>query len=158
MVNANHPDSQGCKVKDQKDFISQLNKFQSKLHTVAEYQNNPLPLIYGQALMFCIYSWIFLGIFSTQYLELMHNAAVIFFAIPWFQVFFINYLSDLLRVFMFQMVKIILIYAWMKVANIVRNPFGLDEGYDINLLELLDHNIWKASVSIKHMDNPIYKH
>ena len=56
------------------------------------------------------------------------------------------------------MVKIILIYAWMKVANIVRNPFGLDEGYDINLLELLDHNIWKASVSIKHMDNPIYKH
>jgi len=141
LVNANHPDSQGCKVKDQKDFISQLNKFQSKLHTVSEYQNNPLPLIYGQALMFCIYSWIFLAIFSTQYLELMHSASVIFFAIPWFQ-----------------MVKIILIYAWMKVANIVRNPFGLDEGYDINLLELLDHNIWKASLSIKHMDNPIYKH
>lgn len=59
---------------------------------------------------------------------------------------------------MFQIVKIILIYAWMKVANIVRNPFGLDDHYDINLEEMLDHNIWKASVSIKHMDNPIYLH
>ena len=57
-----------------------------------------------------------------------------------------------------QIVKIILIYAWMKVANIVRNPFGLDDHYDINLEEMLDHNIWKASLSIKHMDNPIYIH
>ena len=55
-----------------------------------------------------------------------------------------------------QIVKIILIYSWMKVANIVRNPFGLDANYDINLEEMLDHNIWKASLSIKHLDTPIY--
>ena len=55
-----------------------------------------------------------------------------------------------------QIVKIILIYAWMKVANIVRNPFGLDEHYDINLEEMLDHNIWNASLSIKHLDQPLY--
>jgi len=139
MVNANHPDSQGCKIKDQKDFVSQLNRFQSALHNVALYQNNPLPLIYGQALMVAIYSWILLGVFATQYLDMQHSASIIFFSIPWFQI-----------------VKIILIYAWMKVANIVRNPFGLDDNYDINLEEMLDHNIWKASVSIKHMDHPIY--
>ena len=45
-----------------------------------------------------------------------------------------------------------LIYAWIKVANFVRNPFGLDKKYDIEL----DHQIWKASVSIKHMDHQIY--
>ena len=86
MINANHPESQGCKIKDQKDFISQLNRFHSKLHDVSLYQNNPLPLIYGQALMVAIYAWIFLGVFGSQYLDLQHNASVIFFAIPWFQV------------------------------------------------------------------------
>ena len=49
-----------------------------------------------------------------------------------------------------------LIYAWMKIANIVRNPFGLDKNYDIDLEGMLDHQIWKASVSIKHMDHQIY--
>jgi len=139
LVNSNHPDSQGCKLKEQKDIISNLNKFHSKLHLVSLYQNNPLPLIYGQALILAIYSWIILGIFASQYLDIQHNASVVFFSIPWFQI-----------------VKIILIYAWMKVANIVRNPFGLDENYDINLEEMLDHNIWKASLSIRHLDKPIY--
>ena len=48
LVNSNHPDSQGCKLKEQKEIISNLIKFQSKLHIVSLYQNNPLPLIYGQ--------------------------------------------------------------------------------------------------------------
>ena len=70
LVNANHPESQGCNIKDQKDFISQLSKFQSKLHDVSQYQNNPLPLIYGQALMVAIYTWILLGVFGAQYLSI----------------------------------------------------------------------------------------
>ena len=45
-----------------------------------------------------------------------------------------------------------LIYARMKVENFVRNPFVMDKIYDIEL----DHQIWKASVSIKHMDHSIY--
>jgi len=141
LVNANHPDSQGCKIKDQKDFISQLNKYQSKLHHVSLYLNNPLPLIYGQALIFVIYAWMILGIFGSQYLDIQHDASVAFFSFPFFQC-----------------IKIMLIYAWMQVANIVRNPFGTDDNYDIDLGEMLDHNIWKASLSIKHMDNPIYIH
>ena len=54
------------------------------------------------------------------------------------------------------MVKVMVIFALMKVGNIVRNPFGEDKNYDIDLHEMLDHQIWKASVSIKHMDHPIY--
>ena len=96
--------------------------------------------------MVAIYSWILLGVFAAQgggfaskQLHLQHNPIGIILSIPWFQI-----------------VKIILIYAWLKVANIVRNPFGFNKGNDINLEKMLDFNIWKASVSIKHMDNPIY--
>ena len=53
-----------------------------------------------------------------------------------------------------KLVKIIIIYTWLRVANIVRNPFGMDNFYDINLVDTLDHNIWKASLSIKQQDNP----
>ena len=49
-----------------------------------------------------------------------------------------------------------LLYAWMRVADIVRNPFGLDQHYDINLESELDQNIWRASVSLKHLDRPIF--
>jgi len=139
LVNSNHNKSQGCELKEQKGLIGELNKFQSKLHKVSIYQNNPLPLMYGQALIFAIYTYILLSVFSSQYLDLHHSATVIFFSIPWFQI-----------------IKIILIYAWLQVANIVRNPFGSDKHYDINLEQALDHNIWKASLSIMHLDRPIY--
>ena len=77
--------------------------------------------------MVAIYSWIILGVFGAQYLDIQHNASVIFFSLPWFQVTFtmLNYYEDQTL----QIVKIILIWAWMKVANIVRNPFGLDDNY-----------------------------
>jgi len=89
--------------------------------------------------MLAIYTWLFLGIFSSQFLDIHRSPTIIIFTIP-----------------LFQIVKIVLIYAWMKVANIVRNPFGLDENYDINLEEVLDHNIWKASLSLKHLDQLQY--
>ena len=105
--------------------------------------------------MLAIYSWIILGVFATQYLDIQHSPSVVFFSIPWFQVMWVI-VSISIMMPLLQIVKIILIYAWMKVANIVRNPFGLDEHYDINLEEMLDHNIWKASLSIKHLDQAMY--
>ena len=36
--------------------------------------------------MVAIYSWIILGVFGAQYLDIQHNASVIFFSLPWFQV------------------------------------------------------------------------
>jgi len=150
LVNSNHAESQGCKLKEQKGVIYFLSKFQYQLHIVRLYQNNPIPIIYGQAVMFAIYSWILLGVFASQggvsssrNIDREDGYGLIgiafFFSIPWYQI-----------------VKIILMYAWLKVANIVRNPFGLDKDYDINLEEMLDQNIWKASVAIKHMDSPVY--
>ena len=46
LVNATNKDkSQGCKVKEQKEMISTLNKFHTKLHDLYLFQTNPLPLI-----------------------------------------------------------------------------------------------------------------
>jgi len=140
LVNATNKDkSQGCKVKEQKEMISTLNKFHTKLHDLYLFQTNPLPLIYGQAINVAIVSWVGLGIFGSQYLGTHHGSLffLIFRTIP-----------------LFQLVKIIIIYTWLRVANIVRNPFGMDNFYDINLVDTLDHNIWKASLSIKQQDNP----
>jgi len=149
LINSVHPDSQGCKLKEQKGLIKELNYFVSKLHNVARYQTNPLPLIYSQAVMVAIYSWLLLGVFSSQYVKDVNfeNQGTI------------KDITSILRtVPLFQIVKIILIYAWMKVANIVRNPFGMDNDYDINLEKMLDQNIWKASLTIKHLDKSVNFH
>jgi len=142
LINSNHPESQGCKVKESKELIKELNKFLSKLHHVERYQTNPLPLIYGQAVMVAIYSWIFLGVFASQYVKDLEKD--------------LDLLGIIRTIPLFQIVKILLIYSWLKVAHIVRNPFGSDYNYDINLEQFLDQNIWKASSSIMHLDNPIY--
>ena len=44
-----------------------------------------------------------------------------------------------------------LIFGWLKVADILSNPFGNDI-YDINLASTLDLNIWKASVTLENQD------
>ena len=38
-----------------------------------------------------------------------------------------------------------LLFGWLKVADILSHPFGYD-GDDIKLYSVLDLNIWKASV------------
>ena len=47
LVNA-HSSHRGVKVKDNKDFIGALNRFQQRLQEVSLYQQHNLPLIYGQ--------------------------------------------------------------------------------------------------------------
>ena len=44
-----------------------------------------------------------------------------------------------------------LIFGWLKVADILSNPFGNDI-YDINLASTLDLNIWKASITLENQD------
>ena len=48
-----------------------------------------------------------------------------------------------------------LIFGWLRVANILNNPFGNDELYDINLLAILDFNIWKSSITLEHQENAV---
>jgi len=129
----------GFQIKENKDFISNLSKFQILLAHVTEYQEVPLPLVYGQALKLAVYSWMVLSVVSSQELERYDGfgdttASTVFFNIPYFQI-----------------VQVILVYGWMSVAKILRNPFGTDKHYDMDLVTILECNIWKASVSIKNI-------
>ena len=40
-------------------------------------------------------------------------------------------------------------FAWLKMSEICTSPFDGDEHYDIDLVEELDIEIWKASVALQ---------
>ena len=44
------------------------------------------------------------------------------------------------------------VFGWLRVAEILQNPFGSDE-LDIDLAELLDLEIWKSSVLIESQES-----
>ena len=46
-----------------------------------------------------------------------------------------------------------LIFGWLRVANILNNPFGNDEIFDIKLSAILDFNIWKSSITLENQEN-----
>ena len=49
-----------------------------------------------------------------------------------------------------------LIFGWLRVADILSNPFGNDKVYDINLGSTLDLNIWKSSITIENQEMAFY--
>ena len=58
--------------------------------------------------------------------------------------------------FSFQLLMYMLIFGWLKVADILSNPFGNDKVYDINLASTLDLNIWKASITLDNQEMAFY--
>ena len=40
-------------------------------------------------------------------------------------------------------------FAWLKMSEICENPFHGDKHYDIDLVQELDIEIWKASVALQ---------
>ena len=46
----------------------------------------------------------------------------------------------------------ILVFGWLRVAEILNNPFGNNALYDINLATLLDLNIWKSSLLLENQE------
>ena len=54
---------------------------------------------------------------------------------------------------MFQILIFILLFGWLRVAEILNNPFGKNNMYDINLATTLDVDIWKASLLLESQEN-----
>ena len=48
-----------------------------------------------------------------------------------------------------------LIFGWLRVADILSNPYGNDEIYDIKLSPILDLNIWKSSLTLEHQEKAL---
>merc|ERR1712150_357629 len=53
---------------------------------------------------------------------------------------------------MFQCIKYILLFGWLKTAKDLQNPFGTDRD-DVDLHVFLDRNIWQASIMLIDNDN-----
>ncbi len=45
--------------------------------------------------------------------------------------------------------QIILIFGWLKIAHLCKNPFDGDEHFDIDLEHALDGSHWDASVALQ---------
>ena len=47
-----------------------------------------------------------------------------------------------------ELIVYILLYAWIKMAEIVQNPFDGDKHYDIDVIRKIDNELFEATVAI----------
>ena len=45
--------------------------------------------------------------------------------------------------------NLVVLLAWLKMAEIMANPYGSNEQYDLNLENELELNIWRCSMAIQ---------
>ena len=69
---------------------------------------------------------------------------------------FINVIYNRIPLFLLQLLMYMLIFGWLRVADILSNPFGNDKVYDINLGSTLDLNIWKSSITLENQEMAFY--
>ena len=69
---------------------------------------------------------------------------------------YVHKLNSELMLCSFQLLMYMLIFGWLKVADILSNPFGNDKVYDINLASTLDLNIWKSSITLENQEMAFY--
>ena len=62
-------------MKDAKEIIGQLNKFQNGLQKLLEYHENPLPALCAQAVHIMAWGFLITGAFTDQSCEGTHHAA-----------------------------------------------------------------------------------
>ena len=55
---------------------------------------------------------------------------------------------------LYQCLVFIILFAWLKMAEICKSPFDGDMNFDFDLADELDKNIWAASVALESIDNP----
>lgn len=129
-------------AKDTKKIIEPIFDFQNYLLQVVTSFENRLPKIQTQAMTFAVYVFIILGVIAGQ--ETTNR----------FEVNQLGWLCIFINFPFIELVKYALIIAWMKVAIYLQNPFGGDEGYDIDMVSYLDVEIWKSACMLTQSDAP----
>jgi len=133
----------GLIPKDHKDVVNSVCKFRFELHSVAEYRLKPLPSIYKQAVWAAVCGWMLMGVVANQ--NTVHHreegvtlSMIIYFSFPFHG-----------------LLMYMLVIAWLKIADILSNPFGNDK-HDVNLASILELNIWKASTLLENQENAFH--
>ena len=134
MVNESFQ-AKGDKVvpKDAKEIVNAIQAYQIDLLKIVTHFENQLPSIQIRCVQIAVFAYITLGVISGQGTlnRLEHTDfgwGVLILNFPFIE-----------------LVKYALIIGWMKVAIYLQNPFGEDVGYDIDMKEYLDVQIWKAT-------------
>jgi len=137
-MGVNAPKPQMIVPKDHKDVISAMQKYKKDLENQKTCGDNRLPSFYQKVIHRAIYGWIVFSVVCCQ--QTAHHKEQ---DSHWAPVLISNFPATAILV---QMVLL----GWLYMADILENPFGYNEQFDINLDEELELNIWRCSVTIQH--------
>lgn len=119
--------------KEGKEIASRLVRFKMDLEFVADYSQRPLPAIAKQAVNFVFWATLIVGTLDNKKDNL--DSGWQYFILDMF--FHID-----------ELIVYILLYAWIKMAEIVQNPFDGDKHYDIDVIRKIDNELFEATVAI----------
>ena len=125
-----------------KKIIEEICDYQRCLLEIVTSLENRLPKIQTQAVTFAVYVFIFVGVIAGQG------------TVNRFDNDRLGWWCIIINFPFIELVKYALIVAWLKVAIYLRNPFGRDLGYDVDMVAYLDTEIWKSGCIIQS-DIPI---
>jgi hypothetical protein len=127
--------------KEHKFICKMIGNIQSKLEGIIEHFHNPVPTIMTQAVTVACWGFLICSVVSGQEVEDVKHAGNFPLGISFF--------TDLPYL---HFVKIILLFAWLRVGMYLQNPFEYEDGFGIDLEQRLDVEIWKSS----YMMSPKY--
>ena len=107
-------DNDHVKIKELKEIMNAVNRFQASLSDVLHYEANRSPDLIDQTIRLAVWFWVAMGIFSSQgMVNKEFNIGIV-------GALFMNF--PLLHI-----IKYFLIISWLKTAAYLENPFGNDE-------------------------------
>ena len=137
--------------KDHKQIIKTLAMFQEKLVKFDDFQSNTIPHIQTQAVTSGLWVYFIMGIFADHSLFLSNND---------YQHQYPLYVTIPLSFPIFKCIMYLLLFAWLKVGEKLKNPFNsFSHQCNLDLVSQLDFEIWKASHLLAQQSYPkdLYK-
>eukprot|EP00093_Oithona_nana_P000390 00390.XXX_1520_1077_1 [CDS] Oithona nana genome sequencing. len=119
-------------IKDVKDVVATIGKFQESLHKLTKFHENPLPTLCVQVVHLACWMYVFLGSFALQTCSGTHE----------------SYWIPILDFPVFSLLNIIVLFAWLRMGEICTSPFDGDSFYDLNMKKAMDVQIFNASLAL----------
>lgn len=134
MLNEGGVRKEGFIKKDHKQVVKIVGKVQANLIHITEHFENQVPIIMTQAVTIAVWGFLMCGVVSGQDQKDVENAVTTPIG-----------LALILNFPLLQCIKYLLVFAWLRVALYLQNPFDGDDEFGIDLTKRLDFEIWKAS-------------
>jgi len=127
---------------DHKDIVKRINEFNGKLQNLVKFGENRLPGVFKQSVFVSVWAWMLAGLIANQ--DPDHITSLTSGGDLWIL---------LIKAFpLINLVMYLALYSGMRVTAHLINPFGYDPDHDIKLDQVLDFNIWQASIHLKSVE------